>query len=219
MQRSNPVRVSHWKRHHDGPRSSKLYNQSTELRLAQLCYISTLNLISAAQKQAPPPPPTKPTCPDDYVWNKELQSCYKFATDRITWRMAREKCRVQGGDLVSILSDKEQRYIMEKARKSPGENVGEELNIEWSNGLRLVSFFSDTRHCDFWAGLTDRETEGDWRWTQGNKQLLYSNWNLDEPNNGSGNEHCMHLLWVFNWAWNDAHCNRDNSCYICQIRF
>ena len=62
------------------------------------------------------------TCPRDFTWNEKTNKCYKFTNDRITWRMAREKCRNLGADLVSVQSQKEQRFIVDTARNSKGEN-------------------------------------------------------------------------------------------------
>ncbi|KAK2155690.1 hypothetical protein LSH36_233g02010, partial [Paralvinella palmiformis] len=136
----------------------------------------------------------KPKCPLGYVVNPDMNMCYKLAAERITWRMARERCRMEDADLVTIETKLEQRWINQLARQSP-----------------------DTRHCDFWTGATDKYAEGDWRWVANNNALSYSNWNHNEPNNGRGDEHCMQMLWVFNWAWNDAKCNYNNACYICEI--
>jgi len=144
-------------------------------------------------EQAHEPPRTR--CPPEFIENKETRSCYKFGTDRITWRMAREKCQAQDADLVSINTRREQKYLAQTARENPS-----------------------TRHCDFWAGATDQGSEGKWYWVANKRPLSYNNWNHNEPNNGNGDEHCMHMLWVFNWAWNDARCNYDNACYICEAK-
>ena len=89
--------------------------------------------------------------------------------------------------------------------------------------------FSDTKHCDFWIGLVRGRGgtgHGDsdsttWHWVgdHGNgRRPDYTNWNTNEPNNANSYEHCTQMLWVFNWRWNDAHCNYDNACYICQTK-
>ena len=59
------------------------------------------------------------TCPPEFMENKETRSCYKFGTDRITWRMAREKCRAQDADLVTINTRREQKYLAQTARENP----------------------------------------------------------------------------------------------------
>lgn len=94
-------------------------------------------------------------------------------------------------------------------RKGVGKGRGNGMTV-WSDLL------IDTRHCDFWTSGTDRQKEGEWRWLSTGETLAYHNWNIGEPNNGSHDEHCLNLMWVFNWAWNDARCNADNACYICE---
>ncbi|MEZ4468533.1 MAG: lectin-like protein [bacterium] len=59
---------------------------------------------------------------------------------------------------------------------------------------------------DYWLGLDDLATEGDWRWIDG-RRPTYTNWNGGEPNNAGNNEDCGHL-WGQNGRWNDLPCNR-----------
>ena len=50
----------------------------------------------------------------------ESNTCYKFKAERITWRMARERCRVEDADLVTIETKVEQRWLSQQARQTPG---------------------------------------------------------------------------------------------------
>ena len=59
-------------------------------------------------------------CPRDFIWNRETAKCYKFMTDRITWRMANERCLIQDSQLVAIESKSEMNFITETARKNKG---------------------------------------------------------------------------------------------------
>lgn len=135
------------------------------------------------------------TCPYGFIWSKELSLCVQFNRDRITWRIAREKCQTQDSDLIMISNEKTMSYIEEIARKN-----------------------KNLRHCDFWIGANDEKSENDWRWVSNADPISYTNWNLNEPNNGAGDEHCAMMLWVFNWKWNDARCKHDNACYICEYK-
>jgi phage host-nuclease inhibitor protein Gam len=65
--------------------------------------------------------PTQPRCPDEFTYSDKTKSCYLFGTDRISWRMARERCQVLGTDLVAIETGKEQKAIMDLARQEPGQ--------------------------------------------------------------------------------------------------
>ncbi|XP_068448737.1 C-type lectin domain family 4 member M-like [Clinocottus analis] len=65
-----------------------------------------------------------------------------------------------------------------------------------------------------WIGLTDRETEGKWKWVDGTA-LSTSYWNAGEPN-GRHNENCA-VTWLFSKenSWNDTPCNVKNF-WICE---
>ena len=65
----------------------------------------------------------KRLCPRGYTHNAHLNSCYKFVVDRVSWRMARERCMADGSDLISIESSKEQRFITETAHNDQGKDT------------------------------------------------------------------------------------------------
>ena len=80
-------------------------------------------VLSAALRLDPQnyTPAREPVCPDTFEYNRETRSCYFFGSDRITWRMAREKCMIMGADLVTIETNREQRFITDKARAGSGK--------------------------------------------------------------------------------------------------
>ncbi|KAI4898947.1 hypothetical protein NFI96_010901, partial [Prochilodus magdalenae] len=67
-----------------------------------------------------------------------------------------------------------------------------------------------------WIGLTDGETEGEWKWVDGSP-LNTSFWRTGEPSNNPGEEDCA----VFKTypptvnSWNDVSCNTASS-WICE---
>ena len=70
-----------------------------------------------------------------------------------------------------------------------------------------------------WTSGSDANTEGSWEWMTSsiNKPLTFNHWQTDEPNNGGGSgEHCMWMDWYFGWKWNDAKCDTDKACFICE---
>uniref|UniRef100_A0A4W6FVB3 C-type lectin domain-containing protein n=1 Tax=Lates calcarifer TaxID=8187 RepID=A0A4W6FVB3_LATCA len=65
-----------------------------------------------------------------------------------------------------------------------------------------------------WIGLTDRETEGTWRWVDGTL-LSTSYWDTGEPNNHN-NEDCGEIkLYDKENSWNDESCALQNL-WICE---
>ncbi|XP_059196449.1 CD209 antigen-like protein E [Centropristis striata] len=67
-----------------------------------------------------------------------------------------------------------------------------------------------------WIGLTDRDTEGVWKWVDGSP-LTTSYWAAGEPNNAGG-EDCGEIkveIKKKNESWNDVPCN-NTLFWICE---
>ena len=59
---------------------------------------------------------------------------------------------------------------------------------------------------NFWLGITDRHSEGNWVLESTGKSVVYTNWNYGEPNNaGRSGENCVFING--NYKWNDIDCN------------
>ncbi|WP_268904629.1 lectin-like protein, partial [Dolichospermum planctonicum] len=101
-------------------------------------------------------------------------SIYRLTT-AVTWQQAQAQARNLGGNLVTINNQAEQDWL-------------------------VSTFGSDWR----WIGLTDEETEGQFRWASG-ETSTYANWFPGEPNN-AGNEDYVHMYSnVYgNGKWNDS---------------
>ncbi|XP_056441866.1 C-type mannose receptor 2-like [Gadus chalcogrammus] len=66
-----------------------------------------------------------------------------------------------------------------------------------------------------WIGLSDRETEGEWKWVDGSG-LNFRNWGKDEPDGGDKIEECAEQHGrELPKIWNDDFCNRPNF-WICE---
>ncbi|KAI4896072.1 hypothetical protein NFI96_007118 [Prochilodus magdalenae] len=85
-------------------------------------------------------------------WRKHEGSFYLISTEWMSWRAAREDCRDRGADLVIINSKEEQSFLSAQYAKKT-----------------------------FWMGLTDEETEGVWKWVDG-QPLTQQFWKMNEPN-------------------------------------
>ncbi|XP_040833185.1 layilin [Ochotona curzoniae] len=137
--------------------------------------------------------------------------CYKViyfhdASRRLNFEEAKEACRRNGGQLVSIESEDEQRLI---------EKFIE--NLLASDG-------------DFWIGLRRREEKQNngtacqdlYAWTDGSTSK-FRNWYVDEPSCGS--EVCVVMYHQpsapagiggpYMFQWNDDRCNMKNN-FICK---
>uniref|UniRef100_A0A3Q3A435 CD209 antigen-like protein E n=1 Tax=Kryptolebias marmoratus TaxID=37003 RepID=A0A3Q3A435_KRYMA len=94
-----------------------------------------------------------------------------------SWDEGRQDCRNKEADLVVVDGTEEQRFLSTLTKKSA------------------------------WIGLTDKEKEGSWKWTDGSS-LTLTNWKKSQPDNGgtwSTEEDCADLQ--ENGLWNDLSCS------------
>ncbi len=97
---------------------------------------------------------------------------YCSSYSNYTWAEARELSAAAGGQLVIVEDEQENEFIR--------------------NGIMT----------DYaWIGLTDEESEGTYKWVNGEESTFF-NWNPGEPNNNGGNEDYVRLL-KYNGKWTD----------------
>lgn len=133
-------------------------------------------------------------------------SGYYLSNDMATWELANIICNNLGGNLVTINSAQEQAFVFNLAMNSPNGSVS-----------------------NYWIGLNDYNDEGDFTWVNG-EPVTYTNWNLGEPNGGSG-ENAVEVFSAnanFPGFWNDAPawiernmileipCDSSNEILICE---
>ena len=113
----------------------------------------------------------------------------------MSWFDAEEHCEGEGGKLVEIDSEEENTALVDEINERGYTN----------------------RSMNFWMGLTDFETEGDWRLASDHSKPSYLNWHTNsEPNNGGGflgNEDCamIRIGPESSWkdTWSDIRCNAE----------
>ncbi len=118
---------------------------------------------------------------------------YLFLTSGITWEAAATLCKESGGYLVSITTASEQSAIFEAFK-------------EYYDG-----FTTDT-----WIGLTDRESEGSWKWESG-EPYNYKNWEGSQPDDYQGVEEYVHLQFDKSGVWNDTRATTVFPAFIMEI--
>ncbi|KAH8263445.1 hypothetical protein KR044_009201, partial [Drosophila immigrans] len=113
---------------------------------------------------------------------------YIEESENLNWFQALHKCRVLGGQLVSIKNLSEMNAIISKLE--PGKN--------------------------YWIDITDLAVEGEFRSIQTGLKATYLNWHRDNPNNYRNNEHCGELWFLDNkHLMSDNDC-KGTKFFICE---
>ncbi|KAF4071637.1 hypothetical protein AMELA_G00275570 [Ameiurus melas] len=121
-------------------------------------------------------------------WILVNSSLYYIPTEEKNWTESREDCREKGADLVILNSIDEQEFIINQLGKKKRA----------------------------WIGLSDRDTEGEWKWVDGTELKNGTGyWNKGEPNDVGNNEDCAEI-WTDKKAWNDRPCS-VKQWWICEI--
>ncbi|XP_076874405.1 uncharacterized protein LOC143524785 isoform X2 [Brachyhypopomus gauderio] len=102
-----------------------------------------------------------------------------------TWSDSRKYCQDRGADLIIINSKEKQDFVAQTLANKRA-----------------------------WIGLTDQQTENDWKWVDGSA-LTTVFWASGEPNN-AGEEDCVEVS-ERDGKWNDLPCSFKKKC-ICEKR-
>ena len=123
--------------------------------------------------------------PADAITSTDTGHAYKVFKDRLSWTDAKQKCEQMGGHLVTISSPSEQAFVVECLKKSGVDVDKQDGLLSWAER--------------FWAGGTDENIEGKWRWIDGS-EWTFSAWVQNQPD-GDGNflSICPHI----SGEWND----------------
>ncbi len=105
-----------------------------------------------------------------------------------TWGAARADCQSRGGELASIGTFAENEALVRAV-----------LQFDWS---------------DWWFGISDREVEGAFAWSDG-RPLSFRDWDAGEPNDAGNGEDCGHIAGWAGGRWNDAPCDWWKF-YVCE---
>ncbi|KAL6466968.1 hypothetical protein MHYP_G00247720 [Metynnis hypsauchen] len=122
-------------------------------------------------------------------WRYFSSSLYYISTEQKTWSSSRQDCRERGADLVIINSREEQEF---------------------------VDSLSCCKDAAVFIGLSDRETEGVWKWVD-DSVLTTGYWANGQPNNGIwiSSQDCAVTGPQLGKRWNDKPC-KDSFYWICE---
>merc|ERR1712130_778434 len=125
-------------------------------------------------------------------WTPLSTGCYRFHESPLTQSEAVKFCRDEQqvpAHLVEIESAEENSAIIAEIQRR--------------------NFVS--RKIEFWLGITDRQSEGQWVLESTGKNVNFTNWRSGDPNN-KGNEDCAHINGK-SGTWNDYPCTYKTGPY------
>ncbi|TDH04028.1 hypothetical protein EPR50_G00147940 [Perca flavescens] len=110
-------------------------------------------------------------------WDKFQGFCYRHFSQRLSWEVAEQHCRMLGAHLVSVITPEEQSYI--------------------NNNYKEYQ----------WTGLNDKTIEDDFRWSDGNPLLYENWYRGQPDSYFLSGEDCVVMVWHDDGRWSDVPCN------------
>ncbi|XP_034016156.1 LOW QUALITY PROTEIN: brevican core protein-like [Thalassophryne amazonica] len=110
-------------------------------------------------------------------WDKFHGFCYRHFSQRLSWEVAEQHCRMMGAHLVSIMTPEEQTYLNRNYKEYQ------------------------------WTGLNDKTVEDDFRWSDGNPLLYENWYRGQPDSYFLSGEDCVVMVWHDGGRWSDVPCN------------
>lgn len=132
-------------------------------------------------------------CPEGYIISAHSGSCIKLLTQRLVWLESRTKCQEHGGDLAMINNNGTSHFLLDQMNQHP--------NIP------------------AWIGLNDLKEEGQFHWNDFSDAVQYTDWDIQQPNNRYGLQHCVtinHNQRRHHTKWHDVKCG-DLNLGFCEV--
>lgn len=129
------------------------------------------------------------SCPTGYEYYQQENFCYNFNTECKNWTDARQICRNEGGDLISLT---EGNFIF----------------------FRDVSQRKSGTCNHVWVGTTSISSPRRWNWLNG-QAITAVFWAPGQPDYWLSNEHCGDLTKHANYFLNDDDC-KNTRHFLCQ---
>ena len=129
------------------------------------------------------------SCPEGWkILSSSETKCYKASpfVDKLKFQDAIEKC------------------------KSMNATLAEPMNEEENMNL-ATNFNTKIR---YWIGISDRETEGTFKYVSDASEVDFTSWGNGQPNDKWPKLDCTAFM---NGKWNTANCGSKEFPYICQM--
>ena len=124
----------------------------------------------------------------DKGWYSFLDHCYYYiSTERKTWDEANEYCQNIDSSLLEIDSNEEAQFILDTYPTRYG----------------------------IWVGAHDRAQQGQFVWQQSKQPVQKDLWAQYQPDNASGNEHCVDIWKYPEGKLYDGFCNY-HKYFVCE---
>ncbi|XP_030639367.1 C-type lectin domain family 4 member E [Chanos chanos] len=124
-------------------------------------------------------------CPEGWLYIDE--KCYYFSEDKLDWQRSRDSCVSMGGHLTILHTHKQHDDLEKEARAIGG--------FEYH----------------FWIGLSDSETEGEWKWVDNTpvNKTYWNEWDSQPDNHQSAGLHGEDCAVLDSRAktWHDVPCD------------
>ncbi|XP_037722312.1 C-type lectin 37Da-like [Drosophila subpulchrella] len=124
---------------------------------------------------------------------------YHFGQEKVNWYRGYENCRKLGSDLVAFETPQEFDAV-----------------IGYLKGMGDCS--------DYWTSGNDLAQTGSHNWFTNALPININRWARRQPNNIGGNQHCVHLGYVYksstNFQLNDCPCKnhkKSSMKYVCEV--
>lgn len=130
------------------------------------------------------------SCPTNWTFLDGL--CYFFSTQTASWFSARERCKANGGDLVTISSDAENAFV-----------VSHYSSLRCLTEGTWLGLHRHPKNSSRWVWLDDLESE-----------LKYTKWHRKEPMNDHLEKNCTEIHPTKSIYWYGRECTAL-GCYIC----
>ncbi|XP_048750184.1 perlucin-like protein isoform X1 [Ostrea edulis] len=142
-------------------------------------------------------------CPEDLLPQNLVtysSACLQINFNHTNWEVARNRCLSDGGDLVQIRTEGIQRFLEHFLMSQKMEKTG------------------------FWIGASDKDTESQWEWVAGERNMTYSNWQngqgtkAPKHSQDSDLDDCAVMRVDYRFKWYDVPCTNKylTYSYICQ---